>query len=112
MVYHIRFINESIFLYVGFYGLYTGYGFFFVDRSPSCWYSIPINIIIEVISVYFFCHDVIRTLLIHHIYRIAFEECLDVGGYLLVQALASLIGGPGNVRGEVGIRLVPERIVL
>lgn len=60
----------------------------------------------------FFCHDVIRTLLIHHINRIAFEECLDVGGYLLVQALASLVGGPGNVRGEVGIRLVPERIVL
>lgn len=49
MVYHILFINESIFLYVGFYGFYTSYGFFFVDRSPSCWYSIPINIIIEVI---------------------------------------------------------------
>ncbi len=112
MFYHILFVNETILLYVGFYGLYTGYGFFFVDRSPSCRYSIPFKIIIEVISVYFFCHDVIRTLLIHHINRIAFEECLDVGGYLLVQALASLVGGPGNVRGEVGIRLVPERIVL
>ena len=48
MVYHILFINESIFLYVGFYGFYTSYGFF-VDRSPSRRYSIPINIIIEVI---------------------------------------------------------------
>ncbi len=49
MVYHILFINESIFLYVGFYGFYTSYGLFFVDWSPSRRYSIPINIIIEVI---------------------------------------------------------------
>ena len=54
MFYHILFVNKTILLYVGFYGLYTGYGFFFVDRSPSCRYSIPFKIIIEVISVYFF----------------------------------------------------------
>lgn len=54
MLYHILFVNETILLYVGFYVLYTGYGFFFVDRSPSCRYSIPFKIIIEVISVYFF----------------------------------------------------------
>ncbi len=51
-------------------------------------------------------------LLIHDINRIALEECLYVGGYLLVQALASLVGGPGNMRGEVGIRLAEERILL
>ena len=112
MFYHILFVNETILLYVGFYGLYTGYGFFFVDWSPSCRYSIPIKIIIEVISVYFSCHDVTRTLLIHNINRIALEECLYVGSYLLVQALASLVGGPGNMRGEVGIRLAKERILL
>ena len=61
-----------------------------------------------------FLYNLLRysILLIHHINRIALEERLDVGGYLLVQALASLVGGPGNVRSEVGIRLVPERIVL
>jgi glycerate dehydrogenase len=32
----------------------TGYGFFFVDRSPSCRYSIPFKIIIEVIFGDFF----------------------------------------------------------
>lgn len=48
MFYHILFVNETILLYVGFYGLYTGYGFFFVDRSPSFRYSIPFKIIIEV----------------------------------------------------------------
>ena len=51
-------------------------------------------------------------LLIHHINRVALEKCLYVGGYLLVQALASLVGGPGNMRGEVGIRLAEERILL
>ena len=51
-------------------------------------------------------------LLIYDINRVALEECLDVGGYLLVQALASLLGGPGNMRGEVGIRLAEERILL
>ncbi len=51
-------------------------------------------------------------LLIHHINRIALEESLDVGGYLLVQALASLVGGPGNMRGEVGIRLANQGILL
>ena len=54
MFYHILFINETILLYVGFYGLYTGYGFFFVDRSPSFRYSIPFKIIIEVIFGDFF----------------------------------------------------------
>lgn len=51
-------------------------------------------------------------LLIHDINRIALEKCLDVGGYLLVEALASLVGGPGNMRGEVSIRLAKERILL
>ena len=51
-------------------------------------------------------------LLIHDINRIALEKCLDVGGNLLVQALASLVGGPGNMRGEVSIRLAEERILL
>lgn len=51
-------------------------------------------------------------LLIHDINRIALEKCLDVGGYLLVEALASLVGGPGNMRGEVSIRLAEERILL
>ncbi len=32
-------------------------------------------------------------LLIHDINRIALEKCLDVGGNLLIQALASLVGG-------------------
>ena len=49
---------------------------------------------------------------IHDINRIALEKCLDVGGYLLVQALVSLVGGPGNMKGGGSIRLAEARILL
>ena len=53
-----------------------------------------------------------KFLCIHDIDRISLDKCLHIGCHLLVEALTSLVGSPGDVRGKVSIWLAKEWILL